>query len=339
MILTLVIIAALATLLIAISLPLFGWGSGIDAAGRGMAMFLPVIAMTVRIACLGGATIALASDGSLAWTGMSGFWAGACALLLLAILGLSSFIATSALVEHAPPHGSAASCWIASIFMPLVFAGWLIGESEISSQQVWAIRGLAGVFAVASILAAVSDLRSQARRAAAFAAEREKADRALQARVAALPADADLGAILAFLEALPEDDQQARDLIKTRAVMLPDRAEQTMAMLADPDRTIRLRAGRFSQQITMPDTPAYYAIAEREIAEIIERLESRVADDATLFLEARAALGLAWPAMQTPRLKKSQMTALHNALIAQGDASACRALAYEAGLLKDYVTG
>lgn len=339
MIITLVLIAAVLTLLIAASLPLFGWGSGIDAAGRGMAMFFPVILMTGRIACLAGAVIALASDGGLAWTGLSGFWAGSIALVLLALLGLSSFMAVSLLVEHAPPSGSAGPAWIAAVFTPLLIGVWLLAEPYVQGTQIWAVRGLTAVFAVSSFVAALVALRHQARFAAAAVAQRQADEKALNDRLAHLPAGADLRATLAFLEALPEDDWEARDRIRSRATMMPDRVEQTMAMLEDPDRSVRLRGGRFAMLISMPQNEAYFAIAEREIAEVISRLERKAAGDAELAMEGRTAIALAWPAMHTAHLKKAQMAALYEALHAQGDNSACAALTHDAAMLKDYVTG
>ncbi len=339
MIVTLVLLAALLTLLIAASLPLFGWGSGIDAAGRGMAMFLPVILMTVRIACIGGAVIALASDGGLTWTGLSGVWAAVLALLLLILLGLASFITVSLLVEHAPPSGSAAPAWIASVFTPLLITVWLVAEPFIQGTQIWAVRGLTGAFIVASFATALVAMRHQARFAAEAAMERQAYEAAAEARTALLPADADLRTTLAFLEALPEDDWQVRDRVRSRATMMVDRVEQTMAMLEDPDRAIRLRGGRFAMLVTMPQTDAYYAIAECEIADIITRLQQKAASDAELAMEARTAIALAWPAIHTTHLKKAQMAALHEALLAQGDTSACRALTHDAAMLKDYVTG
>lgn len=339
MIVALAIVAALMTLTIALSLPFFGWRAGTDAAGRGMAMFVPAIAMTVRIACLAAALIALAADEGLTWSGLPTGWAGVLAVLVLALLGAASFTTAALLVKHAPPKAPAGPAWIATVFTPLLIAGWLAVEPQGATAQAWAMRGLVGVFALAALAAPFVALRQNRRLAAEDAAARDAAERLVAARVDALPADADLRAMLAFLEALPEDDRQAREQVKSRATMLPDRAAQTMAMLADPDRAVRLRAARFAMHISMPETPAYYAIAEREIAEIIRRLEQRAGEDAELYLEGRAAIGLAWPAMHRTHLARAQMAALHAALIAQGEASACRALTYDAGLLKDYVAG
>ncbi|MFT3809166.1 MAG: hypothetical protein QM698_04560 [Micropepsaceae bacterium] len=339
MIITLAAIAVFLTLVIVLSLPFFGWGPGIDAAGRGMAMFFPVIAMTLRIACLAGAAIALATEGGLTWTGLSGGWAAALIVLMLAALGVASFITVSLLVEHAPPEGPAGPAWIAAVFTPLLIAGTLAAEAYVTGAQIWALRGLTAAFAAASFAGLAVAMHHQSRFAAALAQARAEAERIVAERAARLPADADLRATLSFLEALPEDDWQTRDIIRSRATSMPDRVEQTMAMLADDDRAVRLSAGRFATHITMPDEDAYYAIAAREIGEIIARLEQKAAGDAELYLEARAAIGLAWPAMHTTRLKQAQMAALHAALVAQGDSSACRALTHDVSLLRDYVTG
>ena len=61
MITALAIAAIVLTALLALSLPWFGWGPGIDAAGRGMAIFFPAILMGLRVSCLAVAAIVLAA--------------------------------------------------------------------------------------------------------------------------------------------------------------------------------------------------------------------------------------------------------------------------------------
>ena len=87
MITALLAIALALTALLAISLPFGGWGSGMDAAGKGMAMFFPFIFMTVRISCFAVAVAILAMRGVFAWTGLPAAAAAMPVLLVLAGLG------------------------------------------------------------------------------------------------------------------------------------------------------------------------------------------------------------------------------------------------------------
>lgn len=341
MITALVFVALLVTLIMPALLPFWGWGSGADAAGRGMAMFAPGIAMTLRLLCHAVAIWLLASDGGLSWTGLGAFWFGLGGTFFLMLTGIASLVAAIQLIEDSPPSGTAAPAWVAVFVLPLTVSLWLLAEGYSSSSAImmWSLRGLVAVLAILSAALALGAVRAQAKRAQAARAVREAADREALARADALGADAPMSEALAFLESLPESDWQVLDLVKGRLTARPDRSEQVMALLDDPSRDARLRAARFAGQITMPDTPAYYAIAAREISEIIVRLEAGGLADDILFQEGRAAIALAWPAMQTGALKRSQMAALHAALGAQPESSACRSLVYEAGLLRDSVTG
>jgi len=341
MITALTIIALLMTLLMLVFLPWFGWGRGMDAAGKGMVMFFPVIAMSVRALCFGIAMIALASAGGLSWSGMGPLAAGVVGVAFIAATGAVSFISVSLLADAPPPAYSAAPAWLATMAVPAVLAMWLLAETygAPDTAQLWALRGLLAVVALSPLPFLAHNMRARAADAARLKAERDAEEASAKARVAELPEGTDLAGILAFLETIPEQDWRVRELALQRTYAIEDRPGILMAMLASPDRAQRIRAALHTTNVTMPETAEYFALAQAEIGAIIARLEAKAAPDAELYREGQAAIRLAWPAMHRRDLKKAQMEALAAALEAQGEGSACHALVYDARMLAAYVTG
>lgn len=341
MITALALIAMMMTLPLLVTLPWFGWGPGIDAAGRGMAMFFPVIAMTVRVLCLGAAVVVLAAEGGLAWSGLGAAASGALGIAFIAATGGVSFLSVSQLVEAPPPDYSAAPAWLESVALPMAVAIWMLAETygAPDGAQLWVLRGFLIVLALSPLPFLLRNMKEREAAAAHDRSEQAAAEASAAARLDALPQDADLAQTLAFIDTIPESDWRLQEMAKQRAAALPDAPSAVMAMLASDDRAERLRAALHTVNVAMPLTPDYFAIAETEIAAIIDRLQTKAAPDAELYREGRAAIRLAWPAMHRSDLKKTQMEALRAALEAQGDGSACRALVYDAGLLAAYVNG
>jgi hypothetical protein len=341
MITALALAALLMTSLMLVSLPWFGWGSGIDAAGKGMAMFFPVIFMSVRALCLGVAMILLAAAGDLAWTGLADGFAGTMGVLFIAATGGVSFIAVSLLAAAPPPAYSAAPAELAALAVPVMLIIWILAEAyrPADDAQLWAVRGLTLVVAISPLPFLAILLRARAAVARKCRAEIAAAEAKAEAFAAQLPPEAGFPDILAFLETVPDTAWQTRALVAQRAASIPNRPDVLMDMLRSHDRAVRIRAALYTTDVSVPPTPAYFAIAEAEISLIIDRLRARAAPDAELVREGHAAIRLAWPAIHRGDLKKAQMMALVGALESQDDGSGCHALVHDAQMLASYVTG
>ena len=341
MIAALAVAVLVLTVLLALSAPWFGWGPGIDAAGRGMAMFFPVVLMGLRVSCLTGMAIALAATGAFDWSGLHPVLSGLLAVALVAAMGATSFFSIERLFDRPSAEGRPAAAFLASVVAPLVLVLWFLVERHGATDpaQIWALRGLVVLIALAPlpILARNERRRASERRTHDDYEAREEA--AAEARAAALPADASFAAILAFADALGEDDWRARGRVMARTAAFADPQGELMAMLADGDRTVRLRAAMHTTHFAIAPTPAYFALARPLIEEIVARLTSDAAPPETLYDEAQAAIRLGWASMHNDGLPKALAAALAAAIEAKGETAGFDQLRHDAGLLAQLVAG
>ena len=153
MITALAIAAIVLTALLALSLPWFGWGPGIDAAGRGMAIFFPAILMGLRVSCLAVAAIVLAASGGLDWSGLHPVLSGLLAVLLVAGMGATSFFSVERLINAPRAGGRAGAAFLATIAAPMILVLWLLVERHGAGDpaQAWALRALVLAAALAPL--------------------------------------------------------------------------------------------------------------------------------------------------------------------------------------------
>lgn len=339
MITALAIAAIVLTALLALSLPWFGWGPGIDAAGRGMAIFFPAILMGLRVSCLAVAAIVLAAAGGFAWSGLHPVLSGLLAVLLVAGMGATSFFSVERLINAPRAGGRAGAAFLATIAAPMILVLWLLVERHGAGDpaQAWALRALVLAAALAPLPMLIRNERQRIAERRTQDADEARQEAEAEARAAALPAGASFAATLAFADSLDEDDRRARERVMARAAAFPDPGAALLAMLGDADRETRLRAALHASAFPPAPTPAYFALVRPLIEEVVTRLAGDAAPPEALYREALAAIRAGWPAMHNDGLPKALMDRLAEAIAAKGETAGFNALAFDARLLADYV--
>jgi hypothetical protein len=340
MITGLLIFALLLTALLAASLPFNGWGSGMDAAGKGMAMFFPFIFMTLRAASFMIAIVVLASRGDFAWSALPALAAGAIAVLIVAGMGVSSLTAASLLTESPGSYGRGTYAFLAVIVGPAVLAIWLFSEAyDVDEPQDWVMRALVPLAALGPLplLLAINRHSAEMR---ALAGAQEKADEAAAAAYAAqLPDSASFLEALAFLDGMPEDQWCARGLVMDRIQSMPDREASFLQGLMSSNWDDRVRVA-FHATALSPQTPPAYFEAAREIVEtVVGHLREGTLPMDQLVRETAAAIRIAWPAIHRDDLPRALMSDLHEAIQARAAETPLNAYIHDAKMLADYVNG
>jgi hypothetical protein len=340
MITALMIAVLLLTALIALSLPWAGFGPGMDAAGRGMAMFFPIILMTLRVSIVCVAVIVLATDGQLDWLGLPRTLAGLLVLALVGGMAALSFAGVSLLCESPRSEGRPQLAFLATIAGPLALVLWMFVERYGATEpaQAWPVRGLVAVMALVPIPMLIRVNRSAAAEHRAAQGEEAQAEAAAEARIAALPAGAALAEILRFHDALDSDDWRSRDKVMQLAAALPDAPAQLTAMLAAPDWETRIAAGIHSSFIT-PLPEGYFGVVRPIVEEVVRRLQGDAAPPDVLAREAMAAMRLAWPAMHGTNLPQALAAELYAEVVRRGDDPQFRNLQHDMRLLAELVRG
>jgi hypothetical protein len=326
--------------LIAVLLPFGGFGSGADAAGRGMAMFFPAILMFVRICCVSAALVLVAYGGGFAWTGLGTTGAVLAGLTMVAASGAMSFHAGTQLTSNTAIDGRGTYAFLASILTPVALCLWLFAEAfRVEPIQ----SGIALAVVIVALLASAAymqrDVRNEIIAVAAERARQDKDEQDAQAIASSLPPDATLLELLRQLERLPETMWRARELVEKRISMRPALRPEMMALLDGTDWTARISAGRHASRMSFEPSPDYFKAVRPTLDEIVRRLENDVAGHDILVNEAQAAMGLAWPAMHNDGLPKTLLTRLTAAIEAHSGDSRFAALVYNARMISDSSTG
>jgi len=340
MITGLLIAALLLTALLALSLPFGGYGSGMDAAGRGMAMFFPFVFMTLRLSCFAIAVIVLAIMDGFDWSSLPAAVAAIIALLILAGMGFSSFTAASLLAQSPGSYGRGSYAFLAVIAAPVVVAIWLFAEAYgADAAQVWVVRALVPLAAVGPLPLLVAVSRHQ-REMAALADAQEKADAATaEAQAALLPAGASLLQALEFLDGLPDDKWRARGLIMDRIMAIPERDAGFMQALTSPNWDDRLRAAFHASALSPQATPAYFVGARSIVETVVEHLREGTLPVEQMARETAAAIRIAWPAIHNTGLPRSLMAEFLGVIEAKGADTPLNNYVHDAKMLADYVNG
>ena len=340
MITALLILALVLTLLIAVSLPFGGYGAGIDAAGRGMAIFLPAIFMLARAICVCAAVVLMAVQGGLSWTGLGPYAAALTGLVLAGGTGGMSFLAATQLTTNSGMEGRAAYAFLATVATPVLMCLWISAETFGVEQPQ---RGITfALLLVSMAAAAVFTDRDRRREAEARAVSKAAEDREVDdARIIAnsLPPDATLLELLKQYDRVPETAWRARDMIQTRISARPALRPEIETLLDGADWTARILAANYLLKMSTEASPAYFKLVRPTLDEIVRRLENNVAGHDVLAPEARAAIALAWPSIHNDGLPKALMERLYASIEEHAGDSRFAALMHDARLLADLVTG
>lgn len=341
MITALLIVALLMTLLLGVSLPWTGWGSGMDAAGRGMAMYFPFIFMLLRAFCVFIALIVLAWGGGLDWTGLPKIVSGLLALALVGGMSLMSFYATNLFGSSPSMPGRAQLAFMTTIAAPLALVLWIFAEryGATDPAQAWPVRGLVLMLALVPIPMLVRLERREAEdRRVADAVEAAEIAAAEARAAAAVPDGATLADIFRAFDAMDETDWRTRGFVMDRATALPDRQAQIVALLTDPDWQNRIAAGLHADFI-QPQPADYFEKVRPIIEEVVRRLQSDAAPPDVLVRETKAALRLAWPSIHNSGLPQTLVAALYGEVLQRPDDTDFRNLQHDLKLLAELVRG
>ena len=341
MITTLLIIALVMTLLLGLTLPWAGWGSGMDAAGRGMAMFFPFLFMLVRAFCVFVALIVLAWNGGLDWTGLPAAVSGLLAIALVGGMSGMSFWAINLMGQSPSTAGRGHLAFLTTIAAPLALVIWIFAERYGTTDpgQSWLVRGLVLLLAVVPIPMLMRLLRRDAEERQAEEAEEAAEIATAEARAAAaVPPGARLADIFRAFDTTDEADWRTRGFIMARAEALPDRQVQHVALLSDPDWENRVTAG-FHSTLIQPQPDDYFMTVRPIIEEVVRRLQTGAAPPKILARETMAALRLAWPAIHNTGLPQAVMAALYDQALRRDDDPDFRNLQHDLKMLVDYVQG
>ncbi len=340
MITGLLIAALLLTALLAVCLPFGGWSSGMDAAGKGMALFFPFIFMVLRIGCFAAAIIVLANRGAFGWSGLPALPAGGIALLLLAGMGGSSFAAASLLGEAPRTYGRGSYAFLAVIVAPVVLAIWLFAEIYgADPAQLWVTRGLV-VLAALGPLPLLLAIRRHDAEMEAWADAREKAeDKAARDYAGQLAPDASLLQALEFYDAIPDDKWKARGLVFERAKAMPDWNEAFMRVLASGSWDEKVRVAFHATALSPATPPEYFAAAQPIVEAVVRHLEDKSRGVEELARETAAGVRIAWPAIHTTHLPKALMERFLVAVETRANDNALSSYVHDVKMLAQYVNG
>lgn len=339
MITTLVIVALVLTLLIGALLPFGGWGSGMDAAGRGMAMFFPFILMLIRAVCLGSALVLALSGGALDWTGLPRGVDWLVGLGLFGIMAACSFTAGNLIGSLPTAYGRGSFALLAMIIGPIVLSLWLLAETHgVDPVQAWAARALL-ISAVVGPLPILRSIQKQdALDSAAAAAEEAEAEAKALALANILPRDATLLETLKFHDRLPETEWRARGHILTAAQQRPTIEADYRALLEHRDWNARILAGRYRPHFSIPADEDYFRRVLPTVTEIARRLRENVAPTDVIAREVSAFIGLSWAALHYGGLPKALMQEVHAQILARPQ-SPLSNLEHDVQILAEYVPG
>ncbi|BCW89844.1 hypothetical protein sos41_30120 [Alphaproteobacteria bacterium SO-S41] len=341
MITALLIVTLLMTLLLGLSLPWTGWGSGMDAAGRGMAMFFPFLFMLVRVVCVFIALIVLVWGGGLDWTGLPKIASGLLAIVLVGGMSLMSFWAINMFGSSPSRSGRAQLAFMTTIAAPLALVIWIFAEryGATDPAQAWPVRGLVLMLALVPIPMLVRlERREAADRRVADAAEAAAIAAAEARAAAAVPAGATLADIFRAFDGMAETEWRTRGFIMDRATALPDPQTQMVALLTDPVWENRVAAGLHAEFL-QPQPADYFEKVRPIIEEVVRRLQSDAAPPEVLVRETKAALRLAWPAIHNTGLPQALVAALYGEALKRADDTHFRNLEHDLKLLAELVRG
>ena len=340
MITGLLIGALLLTALLALTLPFGGWGSGMDAAGKGMALFFPFIFMTLRVTCFAGAVAILATRGEFAWSGLPPLGAAALALLIVGGMRASSFAGASLLGQSPGSYGRGSYAFLAVIAAPVVLAIWLFAEAYgADPSQAWVMRVLVPIAALGP-LPLLMAINRRGAELHALAREKERTDEAAADALAAqLPADAGLLQALAFHDGMTDEQWRARSRVMDRIRAMPDREAAFAAALTSADWNDRVRAA-FHATALSPQTPLAYFEAARGIVEtVVSHLREGSLPVDQLVRETAAGIRIAWPAIHNTGLPRALMEKFLAALEARAAETPLNNYIHDVKMLASYVNG
>lgn len=340
MITGLLILALILTALLALDLPFGGWGSGMDAAGQGMAMFFPIIFMAVRITSFGVAIALVAARGDFEWTGLPAFAAALVALVLLGGMGASSIAAASLLVEAPRTYGRGSYAFLAVVVAPIVLAIWLFAEAYgADPAQTWVVRGLVLLAAIGPLPLLLAIERHRARMRELAAQQEQAEDAAIQAYASQLPPDAGFEDAFRFYDAIPDEKWKARDLILPRFKSMPGAGESFERLLSSDDWDTRILAAFHVSTMSPQATPAYFEAARLIVEGVVRHLEDETRPPDSLVRETAAAVRVAWPAIHTDSMSKALMERLLAAVENRGPGTQLNNYVHDAKMLALYVNG
>jgi hypothetical protein len=336
----LLIVALLLTALLAVSLPFGGWGPGMDAAGKGMAMFFPLIFMVARDSCFAVVIALLAGRGVFGWSGLPGIGAAAVALALVGGVGASSFAAASLLVQAPRTYGRGSYAFLAVIVAPVVVVIWLFAEAYgAAPAQAWVVRGLVLLAALGPLPLLLAIRRHQREMSTLSDAQEQAEDEAATAYAGRLPADATFLDALRFYDAIPDDTWKARDIVISRITSMAGRDEAFMRALSSGSWEDRILVAFHATALSPPATLPYFDAARPLVEEVVRLLQDPSVPTGELVRETAAAIRIAWPAIHTDRLPKSLMAAFLSGVEARAPGTPLNNYIHDVKLLADYVNG
>lgn len=340
MITALLIVALLLTALIAISLPFGGWGSGMDAAGKGMAMFFPFLFMLARFVCLVIAAIVLAWGGNLAWSGLPALAAGSIALALLGGLGALSFAAANLLGNAPRSYGRTSFGFLSIVAAPVVVALWMFAERYgVDPVQACVVRALVPLFVAGPFVLLLRINARDTQDRAAYDAKEKIEDEAAETLAAALPADATLAQSLRFYDGIGEAMWKARGKVMDRVMARPGLKAEFQDLLTGSDWNDKVSAGVHASAIQPEASEAYYQAILPILEAIAQHLETRTGVPDALVRETQAAIRLAGPAIHSDKLPQALMQRILDGIAGQPEGSYVLNYQHDAKILAELVRG